>query len=75
MQKKLGRPKKEVRKATMVATRLTQELHDALHRRAYEENKSASVIVVEALIKHLDFKYAALTEIKALGNYVWELYT
>ena len=60
MQKKLGRPKKEVTKGTMVAARLTQELHDALHKRAYEENKTASVIVVEALIKYLNFKMPPL---------------
>ena len=64
MQKKLGRPEKEVTKETMVAARLTRELHAALHKRAYEENKTASVIVVEALIRFLNFKMPPMQKTK-----------
>jgi hypothetical protein len=53
---RMGRPKKEVKKTQRIAARLTQELYDALHARAYQENKVASTILVEALIKYLDFK-------------------
>ena len=53
---RMGRPKKEIKKTQRVAARLTQELYDALQLRAYQENKVASTILVEALIRFLDFK-------------------
>lgn len=54
--KRRGRPEVEVKKDERIAARVTRELYDALQKRAYEENKSGSVILVEALIKFLDFK-------------------
>jgi hypothetical protein len=63
MKKKLGTPggrRKEIRKEQRVAARLTQELYDALQLRAYQENKAISVILVEALIKHLNFQMPPL---------------
>jgi hypothetical protein len=54
--KKMGRPRKEIKKNQRIAARITQELYDALQTRAYQENKVTSTILVEALIKYLDFK-------------------
>jgi hypothetical protein len=58
--KRRGRPEVEVKKDERIAARVTRELYDALQKRAYEENKSGSVILVEALIKYLDFKMPPL---------------
>jgi hypothetical protein len=48
--------RKIIRKEARVAARITPELFEVVSKRAYEENKSVSIIVVEALIKFLDFK-------------------
>lgn len=54
--KKAVKHRKVIRKEMRVAARITQELYDALQHRAYQENKSASIVMVEALMKYLDFK-------------------
>jgi hypothetical protein len=61
---KRGRPKIEVKKDERIAARVTRELYDALQKRAYEENKSGSVILVEALIRFLDFKMPPMQKTK-----------
>jgi len=58
--KKMGRPIKDIKKNQRIAARITQELYDALQTRAYQENKVTSTILVEALIKYLDFKMPPL---------------
>lgn len=57
---KAGNHRKEVRKEQRIAARITQELYDALQDRAYRENKSGSVVMVEALIRYLDFQMPPL---------------
>ncbi len=54
--KKAGARRKDVRKEQRVAARITQQLYDVLKERAYSENKATSVVLVEALMKYLDFK-------------------
>jgi hypothetical protein len=59
MDKKSKKPvkrRKAIRKEMRVAARITPELWEAVSKRAYEENKSVSIILVESLIKYLDFK-------------------
>lgn len=59
MAAKINKPekhKKAIRKEMRIAARITQELYDALQQRAYDENKSASIVTVEALMRYLDFK-------------------
>lgn len=48
--------RKEIRRERRIAARITEELFQAASDRAYEEHKSISSLVVEALIKYLDFK-------------------
>lgn len=48
--------RKLVRKEKRVAARLTDELYNAIQERAYRENKTGSIIMVEALMHYLDFK-------------------
>jgi len=59
-QKKSKKPEKTrrkvVRKERRLTVRITDPLYEAIENRAYEENKSISTIVVESVIKHLDFK-------------------
>jgi hypothetical protein len=66
MEKKVqpDRRRKPVRKERRIATRLTEDLFNALQQRAYEENKSASVVLTEALIKYLNFKMPPMIEKK-----------
>jgi len=54
--RKQGRPEKMVRKDERIAARITRELYDALQKRAYEEQKNASIVMVEALMQYLNFK-------------------
>lgn len=58
--RRAGNHRKEVRKEQRIAARITQELYDVLQDRAYRENKTGSVIMVEALIQYLDFKMPPL---------------
>jgi predicted HicB family RNase H-like nuclease len=48
--------RKEIRREKRIAARVTEELFEAASARAYEEHKTVSTIVVEALIKYLNFK-------------------
>ena len=48
--------RKVVRKERRLTVRITDPLYEAIENRAYEENKSISTIIVESVIKHLDFK-------------------
>lgn len=48
--------RKLIRRERRIALRVTEELFEAMNDRAYQENKTASGVMVEALIKHLNFK-------------------
>ena len=48
--------RKAVRKECRLTVRFTQPLYEALDHKAYEENKSNSTIIIEAVMKYLDFK-------------------
>lgn len=48
--------RKDIRREKRIAARVTEELFEAAAERAYEEHKTVSTIVVEALIKYLKFK-------------------
>jgi hypothetical protein len=50
------RQRKVIRREQRIAARVTEELYIALQDRAYEKHKTMSTLVVEALIKYLDFK-------------------
>jgi predicted HicB family RNase H-like nuclease len=48
--------RKEIRREKRIAARVTEELFEAASERAYEEHKTLSTLVVEALMKYLNFK-------------------
>jgi len=48
--------RKRLRKERRVTVRLNDELFVATEDRAYQEAKTISGVILEALIKHLDFK-------------------
>ena len=48
--------RKEIRREKRIAARVTEELFQAASERAYEEHKTISNIIVEALVKYLDFR-------------------
>lgn len=48
--------RKPAKKEKLLAARVSPELYKAVSDRAYEEQKSASAIIVEALRKYLNFK-------------------
>ncbi|MGB7567036.1 MAG: hypothetical protein WBM07_04195 [Chitinivibrionales bacterium] len=60
-QKEIKR-RKLIRKEKRVAARLTDELYNAIQDRAYRENKTGSIIMVEALMQYLDFKMPPLQQ-------------
>jgi hypothetical protein len=47
---------KIIRREQRIAARVTEELYTALQDRAYQEHKTMSTLVVEALIQLLNFK-------------------
>lgn len=60
--------RKEIRREKRIAARVTEELFQAASERAYEEHKTISTLVVEALIKYLDFKMPPLESQKSAEN-------
>jgi hypothetical protein len=47
---------KVIRREKRIAARVKEELYNALQDRAYQEHKTMSTLVVEALIQFLGFK-------------------
>jgi uncharacterized protein (DUF1778 family) len=60
--------KKLVVREQRIAARVTQELYEALQERAYTEHKTMSNLVVEAVIKFLDFKMPPEPERKEISK-------
>jgi hypothetical protein len=54
--KKNSKHWKNVRKDVRVTVRFTEPLHRAIDKRAYEENRTVSAVIIEAVRKLLDFK-------------------
>ena len=52
----MKRHRKDVRREKRIAARVTEELYEAASQKAYEEHKTLSTLVVEALMEYLDFK-------------------
>jgi hypothetical protein len=55
-EKKSVQHRKDIRKDVRLTVRLTEPLFNALEDRAYEESKTVSAVIIEAVRKFLDFK-------------------
>jgi uncharacterized protein (DUF1778 family) len=45
-----------IKREKRVAARITKELYQALEKRAFQEHKTMTTLVIEAIMKYLDFK-------------------
>jgi DNA-binding FadR family transcriptional regulator len=61
--KKSIQHRKTIRKEKRLTVRFHQQLYTAIEARAYEESKTVSAVIIEAVRKHLDFKMPPIGKI------------